>query len=761
MMPGAWLADLTAATLDVGAAWFVVVVPASIRVALIALLTWGVASLLRSRGAHLRSLVWTAGLTFALTMPLLTPVLADGPLSFAFEAPASELIGGSERARTLDGTVLADVGDPVLERPVLESLRVPRVSSPGGAFVQTQDEDGWSLGAIAWPQLELSLGGRGGWSLLFAGLGLLSLGGSLVLGSRLVAGHLGGWRRTRGLPPIDDGPWATSIAAMRLTEGVSHRVRFVLAPGAVSPQVWGLFRPTVVLPSEGGARTEIERGAVLRHELAHVARFDTLWLAAERALVALFWWNSLVWPAQRRAQLEREQACDDAVLGGGATPSSYADQLLRQARGLRAAAGAAGVPMVPRAESQLRRRVGSILDPEVRRGTPRRALVATVVGAMFVAACSVSSVGVGTEQSGNEWSSSDGVRVEERADRTLVTIEEDRKELTASIPSSTRFASDTEIAAIESGTLTIEDKRERPTRKLEVESVGGELEYRYRVDGDARDLDDEGRAWLESTLLELFRRAGVDHEARVARLYADGATDAVLEETALLGSDFVASSYLEDLLRLPDLEAGAELRVIEALPDLVSGSFLRGRVIERLDLEAVLADEVLRDALVTTLRSLDDSPFELGRTLEGMLPGLADDEEAFAALLRVGVDVRSDFERGQLLEVAAFQITDTGPALDAWLAVARGMESPFELGRALERLLDRSAASVELRLTAIELVADLGSGFQQSQLLVSVADRFMGSEVERDAYRAAARSIRGDFERGRALAAIDDFAQRN
>ncbi len=752
------LSDLTAAMLDLGASWFAIVVPASIRVALIVLLTWGVASSLRSRGASLRSLVWTTGLTSALMMPLLAPTLASGP-SFTFETPDTQLIESSEPHRVPDGGAFADIGDETPSRSAPVSWAEPPGGVSGGDIVQTEDS-AWSPGGIAGPQFELSLEGGAGWSSLFAGLGLLSLTGSLLLGARLVAGHLGGWLRTRRLPPIEAGPWAVSIAAMRLTEGVPHRVRFVLAPGAASPQTWGLIRPTVVLSSDGAALTEAERRAVLRHELAHVSRFDTLWLIAERALVALFWWNSLVWPAQRRAQLEREQACDDAVLGGGATPSRYAGQLLRQAQDLREMASATGMSMLPEAEGQLTRRVGSILDPEVRRGAPRRALVAVVVGAMFVAACSVSSVGVGADHSRAEWSDGDGVLVEERADRTLVTIDEGLGEFAASVPTGIRFASDTEIATIDGATLAIEDTRARPTRTLEVESVRGELEFLYRVDGDEHELDGLGREWLHSTLLELFRRAGIDHEARVGRLHASGGTEAVLAETALLGSDFVAASYLGDLLRLPDLADGAEVKVIEVLPRLVHGTFLRARVIERLDLELVLEDAALRDALVGTLRSLEESPFELGRTLEGTLAGLAVDEEAFAAVLGVGVHVRSDFERGQLLEVAAFQITDTGVALDAWLAVAGRMESSFELGRALERLLDRSAASGALRLEVIGLVGELNGDFERSRVLMGVASRFSGSDEERDAYRAAARSIRSDFERGRALAALDDFVSR-
>jgi hypothetical protein len=113
------------------------------------------------------------------------------------------------------------------------------------------------------------------------------------------------------------------------------------------------------------------REAVLRHELAHVARADALvqriaWLAC-----ALYWFHPAVWAAARRLRAESERACDDQVLASGIAASDYATELLdvaRRARDLRLA-GAVAIAMARR--STLEGRLLSLLDDTLGRGAPR------------------------------------------------------------------------------------------------------------------------------------------------------------------------------------------------------------------------------------------------------------------------------------------------------------------------------------------------------------------------------------------------------
>jgi hypothetical protein len=92
-----------------------------------------------------------------------------------------------------------------------------------------------------------------------------------------------------------------------------------------------VLRPVILLPRAAlfwpGERLE----AVLRHELAHVRRHDSLTQMLSLAACALYWPNPRVWLARGVQRRDAEMAADDAVLAGGMTPSDYAGELLHVA----------------------------------------------------------------------------------------------------------------------------------------------------------------------------------------------------------------------------------------------------------------------------------------------------------------------------------------------------------------------------------------------------------------------------------------------
>lgn len=99
------------------------------------------------------------------------------------------------------------------------------------------------------------------------------------------------------------------------------------------PCTWGLWRPTVLLPTTAEKNWPDERLlAALRHEFAHVTRRDyfTRWISL--LTCALYWPNPLVWMAARRLRIAQEQACDDLVLLAGTSASDYANLLVNVAR---------------------------------------------------------------------------------------------------------------------------------------------------------------------------------------------------------------------------------------------------------------------------------------------------------------------------------------------------------------------------------------------------------------------------------------------
>lgn len=87
------------------------------------------------------------------------------------------------------------------------------------------------------------------------------------------------------------------------------------SPNVSGPFLIGAVRPTLLLP-ESMARnaTEKQLRTVFLHELAHLKRWD-VWVAwLTTLLLIVHWFNPLLWPALRRLNDAREEACDVLAL---------------------------------------------------------------------------------------------------------------------------------------------------------------------------------------------------------------------------------------------------------------------------------------------------------------------------------------------------------------------------------------------------------------------------------------------------------------
>jgi beta-lactamase regulating signal transducer with metallopeptidase domain len=123
-----------------------------------------------------------------------------------------------------------------------------------------------------------------------------------------------------------------------------RRVPRVLV-GGCGPAVFGVLRPTVVLPR--ALVRAFDEGSiehVLLHEFAHVKRRDLLAQLLFGALNVVYWFHPLVWVARRRAYAARELACDATVARVVGSAAAYRRTLLCAALLCApAGAGAAGL----------------------------------------------------------------------------------------------------------------------------------------------------------------------------------------------------------------------------------------------------------------------------------------------------------------------------------------------------------------------------------------------------------------------------------
>ncbi len=159
------------------------------------------------------------------------------------------------------------------------------------------------------------------------------------------------------------------------------------------PTALGLLKPAVVIP-EWLVRelTTEELNQILLHELAHLRRWDDCTNLAQQVIKAVFFFHPAVWWIEKKVALEREMACDDAVLAETGSPRLYAECLARLAEKSFVQRTAALAQAALGRVRQISVRVRRILDPQ-RSFVPTSSLKPAVsLIAVFAMACGVWSV---------------------------------------------------------------------------------------------------------------------------------------------------------------------------------------------------------------------------------------------------------------------------------------------------------------------------------------------------------------------------------
>lgn len=138
------------------------------------------------------------------------------------------------------------------------------------------------------------------------------------------------------------------------------------------PTAIGLVKPAIVIPR--WVMQELSPGElnqIVLHEFAHLRRWDDWTNLAQQVVKALFFFHPAVWWIEKKVTLEREMACDDAVLEETASPRAYAECLAHLAersfvqRSIALAQAAVG------RLSQTSQRVAQILDVNRPKGAVR------------------------------------------------------------------------------------------------------------------------------------------------------------------------------------------------------------------------------------------------------------------------------------------------------------------------------------------------------------------------------------------------------
>jgi hypothetical protein len=271
--------------------------------------------------------------------------------------------------------VLAGSGTSAPEEWVVDDIPVEEegptgvddLSGGAGLDVPTEPPAGPEGGAGVRPSFQLRFPRPlvGVLALSWAGIALVRLG---FLAAQCLA-----LRRLKGVGVEPPASVAEVFRDLSGSVAGGRPVVLRIVPGISSPMAVGYFRPAVLVPSGLVDAEGVDWGRMLRHELAHVRRWDDLTNLFQQVAKAVLFFQPAVHWLSRRLSVDREIACDDHVLSATGSPRAYALFLTEFARRTRgpswtAAPGAWSNP------SQLTERITMLLDTR-RDASPRLAPV--------------------------------------------------------------------------------------------------------------------------------------------------------------------------------------------------------------------------------------------------------------------------------------------------------------------------------------------------------------------------------------------------
>lgn len=383
------------------------------------------------------------------------------------------------------------------------------------------------------------------------------LAGTVIVGARVLTGFMRLRAVTRTARPLRDLSLRVRAHGIATDIGVRRPLLLLEGDAAAMPMTFGLLRPTLLLPSSAREWTRARQNAVLRHELEHVRRYDSLTQLIAELGCALYWFNPLMWYASLRLRIEREHACDDAVLASGSRPSEYAADLLDIARSLRSRRSLDVAAIAMAGPSHLRTRVASLLDDGRRRDRASMKLLVPAWLGAFMLVTPLSSL------------------VPDTGGRVAPEYRPSVPHASANAPRPDPLPAAAPGMSMQHAVPSPRNVAPAPLLRAASAAAGGasyELDAVGVPHGISFEIDVADREWLHAALLLVSRRLGLTGGERASAFASDAAFEAAVHEAraraAAVKHDSREAEVLADLLSLAGLSHAEVAQVLEAAAEV-------------------------------------------------------------------------------------------------------------------------------------------------------------------------------------------------
>lgn len=385
------------------------------------------------------------------------------------------------------------------------------------------------------------------------------------------------------------------------------------------------------------------------------------------------------------------------------------------------------------------------------------ALAMVIVGSPTVSTAA-SSDGSGILEGFVEWFSNDVISGKGTSistdgfGRTTASWSDGHNKLKVKIDGEVEFGDDDRTIShlSRSGSLTIWELRGSRKTRLEVNADrNGDLEYEFEVDGKIAPFDDNAKAWLAETIVEIIRKTGIGAEERANRILDDEGVNGLLDEVQYVESDYVMRKFIGAALARPSLTADDCSAIISEAALSMESDYEKAELLltvaEHRSWTSSLASDYVE--VVATM----ESDYEIRRALSAIKLDDQTDPAALDAILQIAARMESDYETAELLKTYAPSCHGSDRLSEMYVTAVQGIESDYEARRALIELDWRKGMPMTAIVGALTVAGRLESDYEAAELLTELAPYSCDDQRAVSAFMTAVGQVDSDYESGRSL----------
>jgi hypothetical protein len=315
--------------------------------------------------------------------------------------------------------------------------------------------------------------------------------------------------------------------------------------------------------------------------------------------------------------------------------------------------------------------------------------------------------------------------------------------------------------------------------------ASGKIAYEINGGDKKTTLNNDEKDVLASAIRVMIDY-GIGAKDRVARIYQNGGTKAVMDEVKNMKTDYVRGLYLQFLLKTNSLSSTNMMEIANLVQSLISSDYEKGQLLGSFSskylgnaatakafLGAVISihsdyekakavknilHQELTDEEFTAVIDITNtigSDYEKAGILTDVIDGNKISESRFAEVIHTATRISADYEKGIVLKkVFATGVNIPESAFGETLNAVGTISSDYEKAGVLKKIAASDIRSDPDWISLIKAIEKINADYEKGETLRFVAGKMPGSDTVKEAFNKAAKTISSDFEYGKTIRSV-------